>query len=150
MSKSNFLYAIYIRTTTEKLWDALTNKELMKSYWFNMYQESDWNAGSLWRMKDSKGEVWDSGTILESERPHKLVISWQHHVYEPARAEGPSRMTYLIEPAGSMVKLTVSHESDVEKSDLIAKVSGGWPMILSSLKSFLETGEALSDPRKAT
>jgi uncharacterized protein YndB with AHSA1/START domain len=114
-----------------------------------MHQESNWTAGSSWEMKDSKGEVWDSGTIFESQRPHRLVISWQHQHHEDARAEGYSRMTYLIEPAGPLVKLTVSHESDVENSDLIAKVSGGWPMILSSLKSLLETGEALPDPRKA-
>jgi uncharacterized protein YndB with AHSA1/START domain len=149
MSKSKFLYVTYIRTTPDKLWDALTNKELMKSYWFNMHQESNWTAGSSWEMKDSKGEVWDSGTILESQRPHRLVISWQHQHHEDARAEGYSRMTYLIESAGLLVKLTVSHESGVENSDLIAKVSGGWPMILSSLKSLLETGEALPDPRKA-
>ncbi|HVZ70553.1 MAG TPA: SRPBCC family protein [Rhizomicrobium sp.] len=149
MSNSKFLYVTYIRTTAEKLWDALTNKDLMKSYWFNMHQESDWRAGSSWEMKDSKGEVWDSGTILESQRPHKLVISWQHRHHAQARAEGFSRMTYLIETAGPLVKLTVSHESDVENSDLIAKVSSGWPMVLSSLKSLLETGEALPDPRKA-
>jgi uncharacterized protein YndB with AHSA1/START domain len=146
MSKSKFLYVIYIRTTAEKVWDALTNKEVMKTYWFNMHQESDWTAGSSWEMQDSVGKVWDSGKILESERPHKLVISWQHQQYEVARNEGFSRMTYLIETAGPLVKLTVSHEIDVENSDLIAKVSGGWPMILSSLKSLLETGEALPRP----
>ena len=143
MSKSKFLYVTYIRTTAEKVWDALTNEELMKTYWFNMHQESNWTAGSSWEMKDSKGEVWDSGKILESQPPHKLVISWQHQHHEVTRAEGFSRMTYLIETAGPMVKLTVAHESDVENSDLIAKVSGGWPMVLSSLKSLLETGEAL-------
>lgn len=149
MSKSKFLYVTYIRTTADKLWDALTNKELMKRYWFNMHQESDWREGSSWEMKDSKGEVWDSGTILESQKPHKLVISWQHQHNSVARDEGFSRMTYLIETAGPLVKLTVAHESDVENSDLIVKVSGGWPMILSSLKSMLETGEELPDPRKA-
>jgi uncharacterized protein YndB with AHSA1/START domain len=111
-----------------------------------MHQESNWTAGSSWEMQDSVGKVWDSGKILESDRPHKLVISWQHQQYEVARNEGFSRMTYLIETAGPLIKLTVSHEIDVENSDLIAKVSGGWPMILSSLKSLLETGEALPRP----
>lgn len=149
MSKSKFLYVIYIRTTADELWDALTKTELVKQYWFNMRQETDWREGSSWAMKDSKGEVWDSGNILESQKPHKLVISWRHEHHDDARAEGNSRMTYLIETAGTLVKLTVSHESDVENSALIARVSGGWPMILSSLKSFLETGEPLPDPRKA-
>lgn len=149
MSKSKFLYVTYIRTTADKLWDALTKAEFVKQYWFNMNQESEWSEGSSWAMKDSKGEVWDSGKILESQRPYRLVISWQHQHHEVARAEGFSRMTYLLETAGPLVKLTVTHEIDVENSDLIAKVSGGWPMILSSLKSLLETGEALPDPRKA-
>src|ERR1044072_6753595 len=85
MSKSKFLYVTYIRTTSDKLWDALTNKELMKRYWFNMHQESDWREGSSCEMKDSKGEVWDSGTIVESQKPHKLVISWQHQHHAAAR-----------------------------------------------------------------
>jgi len=149
MSKSTFLYVTYIRTTADKLWDALTKTEFVKQYWFNMHQDSDWREGSSWEMKNSKGEVWDSGKILESHPPRKLVISWHHEHDEPARSEPNSRMTYLIETAGPLVKLTVSHESDVENSTLIGKVSGGWPMILSSLKSFLETGQPLPDPRKA-
>jgi uncharacterized protein YndB with AHSA1/START domain len=141
MSKSKFVYVTYIRTTADKLWDALTKSEIVKLYWFNMRQECDWRAGSAWAMIDEKGETWDSGKILEVERPHKLVISWRHEYHDQAREEGYSRMTYLIEEAGSTIKLTVTHESEVENSDLIVKVSGGWPMILSNLKSLLETGE---------
>ncbi len=148
MSKSKFVYVIYIRTTADKLWDALTKSEFVKLYWFNMHQECDWRAGSPWAMIDDKGETWDSGKILEVERPHKLVISWRHEHHDEAREEGHSRMTYLIENAGASIKLTVTHESEIENSELIAKVSGGWPMILSNLKTLLETGEPLGDRPK--
>lgn len=149
MSKSKFVYVTYIRTTADKLWDALTKAEFVKLYWFGMHQDSEWHEGSSWAMVDSKGEIWDSGKILEADRPHKLVISWHHEHHAAARAEGHSRMTYTIEKAGSVIKLTVTHESDTEDSALITAVSGGWPMVLASLKTFLETGEALPDPRAA-
>ncbi len=147
MSKSKFVYVTYIRTTADKLWDALTKSEFINLYWFNMHQESDWQEGSAWAMKDSKGQVWDSGKILEVDRPHRMVISWHHEYHDAARAEGYSRMTYLIEKAGPVIKFTVTHESDTENSELISKVSGGWPMILSNLKSLLETGQVLGDLR---
>lgn len=147
MSKSKFVYVTYIRTSVDKLWDALTKSEFINLYWFNMHQESDWQEGSIWAMKDSKGEVWDSGTILEVDRPHRMVISWRHEHHDAARAEGYSRMTYLIEKVGPAVRFTVTHESDTENSALIGKVSGGWPMILSNLKSLLETGQVLGDLR---
>ena len=89
----------------------------------------------------------DGGEILEIDPPKRLVLSWQHELQPEKKAEGLSRMTYELEPKGEMVKLTVLHEMDRGQSVFIQSVSNGWPMILSSLKSLLETGVSLEDTR---
>lgn len=140
---SQFVYVTYIRTTPKKLWHALTDTEFQWKYWFGMHQESDWTKGSSWKMLFEDGRVADAGTILESDPPHRLVIQWQHELMSELKAEGVSRCTYEIEATGSATKLTVTHVIDAEGSKFIVAVSGGWPSILSSLKSLLETGEAM-------
>src|SRR5204862_4743306 len=94
------------------------------------------------------GRVADSGEVLEIDPPRKLMLSWQHHLTPGAASEGYSRLTYTLEPQSDMVKLSLLHEIDVPNSKLIEGVSGGWPLILSSLKSLLETGESLEASRK--
>jgi uncharacterized protein YndB with AHSA1/START domain len=148
MSKPKFVYVTYIKTTPEKLWAALTDPKITKSYWFGADLESDWKAGSPWRIVRASGEVADSGVILESDPPRRLVIDkWQNQFMPEAKAAGPSRCTMEIEPQpGGAVKLTVTHVSEGDDDRLIKAVSGGWPRILSNLKSLLETGEvALKD-----
>jgi uncharacterized protein YndB with AHSA1/START domain len=89
------------------------------------------------------GRVADSGEVIEIDPPRKLVLTWQNHLFADANAEGFSRMTYLLEQQGSLVKLTLTHTIEKKDSIFIGKVSSGWPLILASLKSLLETGEPL-------
>jgi uncharacterized protein YndB with AHSA1/START domain len=140
MTRSTFVYVSYIRTTPEKLWSALTDAEFMKQYWFGTHCESAWTAGSPWKMVSAKGVITDAGEIIESDPPRRLVIRWTNQQNPELMAEGESRCTMELAPSASAVKLTITHTIDREPSKLIAAVSGGWPMILSNLKSLLETG----------
>ena len=141
MARSTFVYVTYIRTTPQKLWSALTtDTEFMKQYWFGMHCASDWTAGSSWKMVSPEGVIYDSGEILEAEPPRRLVIRWQHQKSPELKAEGDSRCTLELEPAGSAVRLSITHSIERDPSKLIAAVSGGWPKIMSNLKSLLETG----------
>ena len=140
MAKSQFVYVTYIRTTPDKLWSALTDEEFMKQYWFGMHCQSQWTAGSSWKLVSGEGRVYDSGEIVEAEAPRRLVIRWQHQSKPELTAEGDSLCTMELEPAGSAVKLSIVHSIERDSSKLIETVSGGWPKILSNLKSLLETG----------
>ncbi|HEX4480906.1 MAG TPA: SRPBCC family protein [Rudaea sp.] len=140
MAKSKFVYVSYIRTTPAKLWSALTEAEFMKQYWFGMHCESDFKAGSSWKLVSSSGEVFDAGEIVEAEPPRRMVIRWRHQDRPELKAEGDSLCTIELEPGESAVKLSITHTIDRESSKLIDAVSGGWPKIVSNLKSLLETG----------
>jgi len=146
--QSSFVYVTYIRTTPEKLWRALTEPEFTRQYWAGTFQECEWKHGAAWRIMIPDGRLADHGEVLEIEPHRRLVLSWQNEFKPELRAEGFSRMTYLLEPQDDMVKLTVMHEIDRPQSKLIEAVSGGWPLILASLKSLLETGESLAATRK--
>jgi uncharacterized protein YndB with AHSA1/START domain len=149
MARSSFVYVSYIRTTPEKLWSALTDVQFMKQYWFGMHCESQWTAGSSWKMVSGDGEVYDAGEIVEAEPLRRLVIHWQHQKSPELKAEGDSRCTIELEPSGTAVKLSITHTIEREPSKLITAVSGGWPKIISNLKSLLETGTTvLQDPGK--
>ena len=143
-----FVYVTYIRTTREKLWDALTKPEFTRAYFWGTSYESDWKAGSGWQMRSPDGRVKTSGEVLEIDRPRRLVLSWYNEYDPELKAEGYSRATFELEQIGKAVKLTVTHEMDRDDSKVIKAVSNGWPMVLANLKSLLETGEALEDPRK--
>jgi uncharacterized protein YndB with AHSA1/START domain len=147
MSGTRFVYVTYIRTTAEKLWDALTRPEFTKDYWAGTTQESDWKKGASWKALTPDGRVWDTGEILEVDRPHRLVLTWRNEHFPEMRAEGFTRLTYRLEPDGEVVKLTLTHEIDVAQSKMIGAVSSGWPAILASLKSLLETGSSLEATR---
>jgi uncharacterized protein YndB with AHSA1/START domain len=140
MPRSTFVYVTYIRTTPEELWSALTDAEFMKQYWFGMHCESEFTAGSPWRLVGETGEVWDAGEIVEADPPSKLVIRWTHQKKPELKAEGPSLCTMEITPEGKAVKLSITHSIERADSQLVTAVSGGWPKILSNLKSLLETG----------
>jgi uncharacterized protein YndB with AHSA1/START domain len=140
-NRSQFVYVTYIRTTPEKLWSALTDKEFMKQYWFGNIVESAWKKGAPWKLIYPDGRASDTGEILEIDPPRRVVIRWQNEWNPELSAEGPSRCTMALEPAGKTVKLTITHEIERPESKLIAAVSAGWPLVLSNLKSLLETGE---------
>jgi len=148
MTRSTFVYVTYIRTTPEKLWSALTDDaEFMKQYWFGVHCESRWMPGSSWKMVHGDGSISDAGEIVEAEPPRRLVIRWQHQNKPELKAEGESLCTMELERSGTAVKLSITHTIEREPSNLIVAVSGGWPKIISNLKSLLETGSAvLQDP----
>jgi len=147
MADSRFVYVTYIRTTPEKLWQALIQPEFTRQFWVGTWQESEWKPGASWRLMIPDGRVADSGEILEIEPQKRLVLRWRNEFKPELREEGYSRMTYEIEPMGEAVKLTVIHEMDRPGSKFIEAVSNGWPMILSGLKSLLETGQSFEASR---
>src|SRR3974390_138133 len=141
MARSTFVYVTYIRTSQEKLWSALTDDvEFMKQYWFGTHCESRWTAGSPWKMVSRDGQVSDAGKIVEADPPRRLVVRWEHQNKPELKAEGESLCTMELEPIGAAVKLSITHTIERDPSRFIAAVSGGWPKILSNLKSLLETG----------
>ena len=146
MQKPKFVYVTYIRTTPEKLWQALTQPEFTRKFFCNTTQESTWKPGAAWRIVTPDGAVADSGEVLEIEPNRRLVLKWRNEFRPEIRAEGYSRMTYELEPAGTSVKLTVIHEME-KPGKFLKAVSMGWPHILASLKSLLETGESLEETR---
>ena len=148
MQKSQFVYVTYIRTTPEKLWQALTEPQFTRQFFYGTTQESTWKPGAAWQIMIPDGRVADSGEVLEVEPHRKLVLKWRNEFKPELRAEGYSRMTYELEPEGNTVKLTVTHEMDRPDSKFIQGVAEGWPSILASLKSLLETGESLEETRR--
>ena len=148
MSKPKFVYVTYIRSTPEKVWQALTDQQMIRKYWFGMMAECDWKPGSPWRLKFEDGRTADTGEVLEAVPPKRLVLKWRNEFKPELKAEGYSRCTMEIELAdyypdfgGKAVKLTITHELEGEGVKLIEAVSGGWPKVLSNLKSLLETGD---------
>jgi uncharacterized protein YndB with AHSA1/START domain len=145
MTNDRFVYVTYVRTTPERLWEALTNPDLSRRYYFDSRQESSWQNGASWRMTTPDSRLINSGEILEILPPKRLELSWRNHLKPNLHAEGVSRVAFELEPHGTAIKLTLTHEIDRANSELIKDVAGGWPMILASLKSLLETGEALAE-----
>jgi uncharacterized protein YndB with AHSA1/START domain len=147
MPNPRFVYVTYIRTTAEKLWRALTDPEFTRQWWVGTWQDCAWQPGASWKLMIPDGRVADSGEVVELVPQRRLVLTWQNQFMPEMRAAGPSHATFEIEPQGEMVKLTIIHESDTPDSRLIDKVSNGWPLILGSLKSLLETGASLEATR---
>jgi uncharacterized protein YndB with AHSA1/START domain len=148
MNNSRFVYVTYIRTTPEKLWKALIDPEFTRRFWNETWQDCEWKPGATWRLMIPDGRVADAGEVVEIEPQRRVVLRWRNEFMPELREEGYSRMTYEIEKKGESVKLTVIHEMEGSGSKLIDAVSGGWPMILSSLKSLLETGQALEETKR--
>ncbi|OAF06399.1 ATPase [Bradyrhizobium centrolobii] len=148
MARPEFIYVTYIETTPDKLWEALTNSEFTRQYWFDTEVRSDWKVGSSFALVMS-GKTTDTGEILEADRPRRLSYSFKHEVNEEMRNERPTKVVFTLEPWGKLVKLTVTHEGFVEGSKLLDGISKGWPAILSGLKSLLETGKAFAIPPAA-
>jgi len=142
-AESRFVYVTYIRTTPDRLWSALTTPEFMRQYWFGCHIETQWKRGSPWRLQFKDGRVADAGTIVEIDPPKRLVLEWRNEWSPELNAEGNARCTMELEPSDGVVKLTVTHEMARTGSKLIEAVGGGWPKILSNLKSLLETGEVV-------
>ncbi|MCA1458638.1 SRPBCC family protein [Bradyrhizobium sp. BRP22] len=148
MSTPEFVYVTYIETTPEKLWEALTDSDFTRRYWFNTEVRSDWKVGSPFALV-MNGTTTDVGEILEADRPRRLAYTFKHQLDEDMRNEPPTKVAFTLEPHGSLVKLTVTHEGFVEDSKLFDGISKGWPAILSGLKTLLETGKVFAIPPRA-
>ena len=144
MSKSRFVYVIYISAKAEKVWKALLDGEMTRQYW-GRENVSDWKPGSKWQHHrlDEARTVALVGEVVESVPPRRLVLTWA----DPADALDKAkhtRVTFEIEPVEDMVRLTVTHDELEAGSEMLQKITNGWPRVLSSLKSFLETGRPLN------
>ena len=144
MAESRFLYLTYIRAPAQKVWDALTDPAQNKLFWSGYHQESTWDVGADFAIVGAEGKAWDTGKVLTFDPPKRLSVTWNHQHDAAMKAEGESVCSFDLEALGeALTKLTVTHVIGIADSKLIGAVSGGWPMILSSLKSLLETGKAL-------
>lgn len=148
MSKPVFVYVTYIKTTPEKLWEALTSSEFSRRYWFGTELRSNFKVGSPFALM-MDGKVTDSGEILEADRPRRLSYTFKHELDDEMRKEGATKVVFTLEPYGELVKLTLTHEGFAGESRLLEGISKGWPAILSNLKSLLESGDALTIPLAA-
>lgn len=143
MDKPRFVYVIYIDTTPEKLWAALTGGDFTAQYWAGRRIESDWRAGSPLRLVRQDGGVDFQGEVLRAEPPRILSYTFGVLNDEGRLREQPSRVTFEITQVMGKVKLTLIHDDFAPDSKMPDEISQGWPAILSSLKSLLEGGRAL-------
>ena len=144
-SQMEKVFEIYIKTTPERLWEAITDPEIRSKYAFGARYSSDWSAGSRYEMSHPNApELLAEGQNLEVDPPRRLVQTMVALWGEDVKAEGTSRITWEIEPVGDSCRLTVTH--DQLRDGANDQLFGGWPMILSGLKTYLETGELLTTP----
>ena len=148
MRKPEFVYVTYIETTPEKLWQALTDGGFTRRYWFGMRLRSDWKVGSSFEMVHGDDSVSDAGKVVECDPPRRLAYTFIN-VSDTYKGEVPALATFMLEPYGRLVKLTLTHEGFSEGSKFLNGISKGWPAILSSLKSILEAGRPLEIPIEA-
>lgn len=142
MSKTELVYTTYIKTTPVKLWQAITNPEFAKQYWGGMVNVSDWKPGSKWEHQDTSNdnETKLVGDVIESIPHERLVLSWS----APDNVENASQVSYeIVAINNELVRLDVIHSNLEIDSDMHGGVSKGWPLVLSSMKTYLEGGEAI-------
>ncbi|MCC5903661.1 MAG: SRPBCC family protein [Halomonas sp.] len=154
MAKPEFVYVIYIDTTLERVWKALTSSEFTRQYWGGRRIESDWETGAAVNLIKEDGSLDWSGKVLEADPPKRLSYTFDPAVddempgYEGERVdlldpEKPSRVTFEVAEYMGKVRLTLIHDQFEQGSKVLQGISVGWPAILSSLKSLLEHGEPL-------
>jgi uncharacterized protein YndB with AHSA1/START domain len=147
--KPAIVYTIYIASTPEKVWQALTSAEFSRQYFSGFAIEADLKSGGAFIARAPDGSVHIDGKVIECDPPKKLTVTWNVNWPELVEKLGPTLVTYEIEPAGETVKLTMlqSHDRPIS-DDILSGGRQGWPAILSSLKSLLETGSAITIPMK--
>jgi uncharacterized protein YndB with AHSA1/START domain len=138
------VFEIYIKTTPERLWEAITNPELRRKYNFGVGVHSDWSPGSRYEGAPQGYPPICAGENLEVDPPRRLVQTFQALWSDDVKAAGTSRVTWEIEQIADSCRLTVTHDQLPEGAN--PELYGGWPMILSGLKTLLETGELLTTP----
>ncbi|MBI3491898.1 MAG: SRPBCC family protein [Acidobacteria bacterium] len=144
-TKPKFVYVTYISSTPENVFNALTDPEMTKQYWVRHRNASDWKPGSEWRHEDydDPSLVDIVGTVVERTPPKTLVITWAFPA-DKGNAAKTSRVRFDVEPWRSVVRLTVTHDELEPGGPMLKGVSSGWPLILSSLKTLLESGRPLA------
>ena len=145
--KPGFSYVTYIGAAPDRVWQALTDGALTRQYWYGRRVECDWKVGStvtFWYEVDGAEAVSDRGIVLESKPPRHLSYTFHVEFIDELLDEHPSRVTFDLEPVGEETKLTLTHDEFEPKSQVLEGCRTGWPAILSSLKSLVETGEPLA------
>jgi len=144
MAESRFLYLTYIRAPAQKVWDALTDPAQNELFWSGYHQESTWEVGADFAIISRDGQAWDTGKVLAFDPPRRFQVTWHHQHDAAMKAEGESTCSFDLEAlSDQLTKVTVTHVMPIADSKLIGAVGTGWPMIMSSLKSLLETGRPL-------
>jgi len=147
VTKTEHVYVMYIAATAKRVFDAIVKPEFTREYWMHD-NVSDWKPGSVWEHREvATGEARMTGKVVECDPPHRLVITWARPA-ESADPDATSRVTFELEPIDEMVRLTVTHDRLVPGSEMEKAISNGWPRVLSSLKTFLETGKPLPTWKK--
>jgi len=148
MAELTLTYDLYIKATAEQVWDALTDPALTVLYDFGSAVESTWQPGSriMYRTNGGTGDVAVEGDLIEVNRPARLVHTWEEAWNADSAQDDPSRVTYQITAMGEVCRLTVVHDGFATATKTYQLVSGAWPMILSGLKTVLETGAPLPLP----
>jgi uncharacterized protein YndB with AHSA1/START domain len=142
MSKPAFVYVTYIAASPERVWEALTKSDVSAKYWFGYRVQADGGAGGRMTAFNPAGKPAHDDPILESDPPRRLVYGWKP-LYKDMADERPSRVTFELEAFKGQTRLTVTHDEFDDGSKIFEMISKGWPAVLSSLKSFLETGRGL-------
>ena len=143
MSKPKFVYVIHIASTPEKVWQALTDPNITEKYWFGFRVAANGKPGERMTAKDPKGKLVHDDPIIESDPPRRLSYAWAP-LYKDLQEERPSRVTFELTPLKEeQTRLTIIHDEFDDGSKIFGLISKGWPAVLSSLKSFVETGRGL-------
>ncbi|MDQ3810709.1 MAG: SRPBCC domain-containing protein [Chloroflexota bacterium] len=143
MDRPRHLYQVFIRTTPEQLWRAITDPSLTERYFFATRVESEWRTGALLRYWRTDGQIAVEGEVIEADPPRRLVMSWAFRHSPEMAADPPSRVTWEIEALGEICRLTLVHDNFPAETETFKSAGSGWPLVLSSLKSLLETGQPL-------
>jgi uncharacterized protein YndB with AHSA1/START domain/DNA-binding transcriptional ArsR family regulator len=143
-NNKRFAYQAVIRAPRERVWEALTSPEFTSQYFHATHIDSTWEPGAPVYYRYAKdGDIAVDGEVIEIDPPNRLVISWHVRYDERATREAPSRVTFTLTGSGEQTRLRVVHDEFPDDTVLFEGISEGWPWILSSLKSLMETGEAL-------
>jgi uncharacterized protein YndB with AHSA1/START domain len=144
--KPSFVYITYIAAPAEKVWRALTEGDFTRQYFFGRRMKSEWRVGADWALLMEDGRIDSGGKVLVCEPPRRLAISWRVEWLEEYRKLPEAIVTFDIEPVGEVVRLTVTQLNAPIDEKYLEGGRQGWPVILSGLKSLLETGKPLKMP----
>ena len=147
MDRPHHVYQVFIRTQPEQVWQAITDPAFTERFFFQTRVAAEWQPGAPIKYWMRDGALAVEGEVLEAEPPRRLVTTWAFRGNPATEVDPPSRVTWEIEPMGEMCKLTLVHDNFPSETQTYKSVGGGWPLVLSSLKSLLETGEPLPSLR---